>query len=121
MVYNSIRPDHKALWFLLRCKHLNSSLSRWTLFIQEYAFDVIYGRGKDYVLADSLSRYPIEGDLQRNEPSRSDVVVIFAVQCSKSLRLYSKIWKICQLAKEFCYKILQNLNSELCPQNISMC
>jgi hypothetical protein len=53
-----IRTDHYALKFLKQCRLLNDRLTRWSLLLNEFDYDVEHIRGKDNVVADTLSRFP---------------------------------------------------------------
>ena len=48
--------DHQALTFLLKTPYHNSRLLRWSLFLQEYDFDMRHCPGKENILADFFSR-----------------------------------------------------------------
>ena len=50
--------DNKAIVFMNKCHLNNSRITRWILSIQEYNFDIIYCKGKENIIADTLSRYP---------------------------------------------------------------
>ena len=52
MVYT----DHNPLVFLGRMKNSNQRLMRWSLMLQEYPLIIQHVKGKDNVIADSLSR-----------------------------------------------------------------
>lgn len=49
--------DHHSLKFLWESKWKSQRLIRWMLYLQSFHFDVDYIKGKDNVVADSLSRY----------------------------------------------------------------
>ncbi len=51
-----LRTDHRALVHILRGAASNSKLARWALRLQEFNFDVAYIKGRENVLADSMSR-----------------------------------------------------------------
>jgi hypothetical protein len=53
-----IRTDHYALKFLKQCRLLNDRLTRWSLLLNEFDYDVEHIPGKQNVVADTLSRYP---------------------------------------------------------------
>lgn len=57
----TIWTDHKSLSFIKKCRLLNSRMTRWILIIQEYDFDIEYCPAKDNVVADALSRAPVDG------------------------------------------------------------
>ena len=48
--------DHNPLTFLHKMKNKNQRLLRWSLILQEYNLDIRHIRGKDNVIADTLSR-----------------------------------------------------------------
>lgn len=54
----TIITDHKALSLIRSCRLLNSRLTRWILFLQEFDFDIKHCRGTDNVIADTLSMFP---------------------------------------------------------------
>ncbi|RWS01061.1 pol polyprotein-like protein, partial [Dinothrombium tinctorium] len=54
-----IITDSNPLTFLMRTRNLNSRLCRWSLFIQEFDFDIVYRKGKNNNVCDFLSRYPV--------------------------------------------------------------
>lgn len=58
----TVITDHKSLTFLKKCRLMNSRLTRWTLILQEYDLDIVHCAGKDNVVADVLSRYPVNQD-----------------------------------------------------------
>ena len=48
--------DHNPLIFINRMKNTNQRVMRWSLMLQEYSLDIHHIRGKDNVIADTLSR-----------------------------------------------------------------
>lgn len=56
-----IETDHMALTWLRRLGEPGGRLARWALFVQRYNFTVCYRRGKSNVVADALSRAPVDG------------------------------------------------------------
>lgn len=54
-----IRTDHAALKWLFAVKDSNSKLMRWSLILQEYDYEVKHIKGKSNVVADCLSRAPL--------------------------------------------------------------
>lgn len=55
-----IETDHKGLTFLNSTQFLNARLIRWSLFLQQYDFDVIYIRGGDNIMAVFSVEIPLE-------------------------------------------------------------
>lgn len=51
-----VYSDHNPLTFVQKMKCKNQRLLRWSLILQEYNLDVKHIKGKDNVLADTLSR-----------------------------------------------------------------
>ena len=52
----TIQTDHRALEWMERLKENNSRLTRWSLALQPYDFEIHYRSGKDNQNADGLSR-----------------------------------------------------------------
>ena len=48
--------DHNPLTFISRMKNKNQRLMRWSIILQEYILDIRHIRGKDNLVADTLSR-----------------------------------------------------------------
>ena len=48
--------DHKNLQTFMKSKMLSRRQARWALFLSQFNFKIIYGPGKDNLVADSLSR-----------------------------------------------------------------
>ena len=51
-----IITDHQALKYLQTSKHLSSKFTRWSLFLQDYDFEIIYREARKHKNADALSR-----------------------------------------------------------------
>ena len=62
-----VRTDHRALVWLHRMKDTSSKLLRWAMFLQEYQFLIVYGKGEANVVADALSRLKVTPALPVDE------------------------------------------------------
>lgn len=51
-----VYTDHNPLVFLNRMRNRNQRLMRWSLILQPFYLDIKHVRGKDNVIADTLSR-----------------------------------------------------------------
>ena len=51
-----LHSDHQSLQYIFTQPNLNARQRRWMEFLCEYDFDVHYIKGKENVVADSLSR-----------------------------------------------------------------
>lgn len=69
-----VRTDHQALTFLQNCRLTHGRLTRWILLLQEYHLQVEHCKGKDNVVADTLSRVETEENLQGYEDLRVWVI-----------------------------------------------
>ncbi|KAM8714816.1 hypothetical protein ACLKA7_001219 [Drosophila subpalustris] len=56
--------DHLALKWLNSIDNPTGRIARWALELQQYQFDIHYRRGKQNIVADALSRQPLEVILQ---------------------------------------------------------
>ncbi len=52
----TIQTNHRALMWLNQLKDKNSRLTRWSLSLQPYRFEVVHRKGVDNSNADALSR-----------------------------------------------------------------
>lgn len=52
----TILTDHRTLECFQTQKHLSRQQARWTEFLQQYNFDIVYVRGNENSAADALSR-----------------------------------------------------------------
>lgn len=55
----TVFTDHNLLTFLKCFQNPNEHLMRWALFLQPYNLDITHISGKDNVIADALSRAPL--------------------------------------------------------------
>ena len=56
-----IKTDHRSLEWLDQMRETSSRLTRWSLLLQPYQFDISYRCGKENTNADTLSRFPAQG------------------------------------------------------------
>ena len=51
-----LQTDHKALSYLGNSNFTNSRITRWSLILQNYDFDIFHIKGEDNILVDICSR-----------------------------------------------------------------
>lgn len=62
-----IITDHQALTFMKTCRLTNGTLTRWIMALQEFDLEIRHVSRKNNIVADILTRYPIENE-ERSEP-----------------------------------------------------
>lgn len=55
----TIYTDHSALTWLFKQKDLNGRLARWVMNLQQHQMQIKHVKGKNNVVADAISRFPI--------------------------------------------------------------
>lgn len=70
-----IITDHKALTYLMNCPLKSPRLTRWVLYLQEFNFMIEHCRGKDNILADCLSRYPVNNKCKIKPDNTSEIEI----------------------------------------------
>lgn len=61
-----VHTDHKNL----TCRNFNTErVMRWRLVLEEYGPEILYVKGEDNVVADALSRLPLENTLEQDDPT----------------------------------------------------
>jgi hypothetical protein len=58
-----IVTDHKPLQWLMNLKEPNARITRWSIKLSEYTYDVVYKSGKSNTNADALSRIEIHNEV----------------------------------------------------------
>ena len=72
----TIITDNNALTYLNRFKETDTKLGRWAMRMEPYADRIIYRPGRENVVADALSRAPIDSDPQMNLDEDPDEMFI---------------------------------------------
>ena len=71
----NIITDHKPLQYLLTAKELSSKLLRWINRLGHYEYNIIYRKGKQNIVADSLSRLPTEENEDENRDDEGPIII----------------------------------------------
>ena len=80
-----IQTDHQTLQWLSNVKDENSHLTRWSLALQSYQFEIEHRKGRTNANADSLSRgFPPKEVLHTGEEGGN--VIENVIKCSESIR-----------------------------------
>lgn len=74
-----IYTDHRALEFLMKSKLMPGRLSRWALYLQQFEFEIHHIPGKDNVVADCLSRSPINDEPHEKSLRERDEFTVMLV------------------------------------------
>lgn len=70
----TIITDHASLKWLMSLKDLSGRLARWSLQLQAFDFTIEHRKGSENVVADTLSRMPIESDATVEEITAEDIL-----------------------------------------------
>lgn len=66
----TVITDHASLKWLMSLKDLSGRLARWSLQLQVFDFEIVHRKGSDNIVADMLSRSPIDVNIE--ELTRED-------------------------------------------------
>ena len=77
-----VYTNHEALKSLLNTPHPSGKLARWGLALQEIDLSIFYRPGKKNVLADALSRAPIQGEDMMLVPEENLVAAVASPEFS---------------------------------------
>ena len=107
----TVVTDHCSLCFLKNKRKLPARLIRWTLFLEEFDFEIKYKSGKCHQDADCLSRYPVEGPDDCDQKLEERINVL-------SVTLDAPSFEKKQGQDSFCSTIIRQLqNSEDLSKN----
>lgn len=112
----TIISDHRALSFLRCCRLLSARLTRWVIYLQEYDFDILYRKGSENLLADTLSRYPEKGDSDEKEIPDKLVVSIFTTRQAEFAKIVAvnlKNIKSDQKNDNYCSRVLSSIQENI--------
>ena len=109
----TIITDNKALTFMQKCQLTNSRITRWILAIQEYDFEILHCKGSENIVADILSRYPEDSQMDR-PMDYDEELEINAIEIKINPKLRKQLQNISQLQKndEKLKKIINQLQSD---------
>lgn len=66
-----LQTDNRALTWLKTLRDKNARLTRWSLALQPYTFEVQHRRGRENANADALSRLPLDSCFAREKRGRN--------------------------------------------------
>lgn len=115
-----IRTDHRALTFLKTCRLTHGRLLRWSLYLQEFNFEMEFIKGKDNVACDVLSRMDETGI----NDSKIDEIKVFKVDLGykqgELINMFKQI-KDKQRQDEKYGPVIINLESNEVDEKIEKC
>ena len=71
----SVFSDHKNLVYFSEPRNLNRRQARWSLFLSDFNFRIIYRPGSSQVVSDALSRHPKVGPCSLDESFNQQIVL----------------------------------------------
>jgi hypothetical protein len=72
----SVVTDHKNLETFMSTKTLTRRQARWSLFLSQFNFKIVYGPGSDNGEADALSRRPQDVPEDQDDPRHAEKTII---------------------------------------------
>uniref|UniRef100_A0A0C9RUK2 RNA-directed DNA polymerase n=1 Tax=Fopius arisanus TaxID=64838 RepID=A0A0C9RUK2_9HYME len=87
----TVVTDHQSLKWLLKMENPTGRVGRWSIFLQQYDFTVLYRKGIDNLVADTLSRCP---NIQKaDEEDEEEEGIIMTVDTDTSCKWYQETMK----------------------------
>lgn len=110
----TVVTDHKALSFLKQCRLLSGRLTRWSLYLQEFALTICYCQGKDNIIADILSRYPDGENPMLDHPSATQIEInaLHKNKYHKEITKCKNQLMLDQRVDPFCKSMIEELEKE---------
>lgn len=90
-----IKTDHKALTFVKTWRLYNARVTRWVNYLENFQYEVQHVSGKENIVADTLSRYPPEGDILQED--KINMPKILYMELKENKDLITKLKRITEL------------------------
>jgi hypothetical protein len=102
-----VQTDHRSIIHFKTQQHMSNRQARWSEFLQQFDYEIVYKQGKENVVADALSRRP---DLETTEPLALNQITIDTSVAEDSMSLNAMIRSLYPTDPD-CVKILEVLPS----------
>lgn len=106
-----VRTDHRALTFINQCRFINDRLTRWLLYLQRFRLTVEHIKGRENVIADTLSRH-VHTEAQGYRNSDDPIIAAFQITETSGLRHDLKRLPELQLEDQQLAPFLQDDNGQ---------
>lgn len=90
-----METDHHPLVYLQTQASLSRKQPRWLEFLQQFAFRVQYVKGRDNVVADALSRKPVQKPAQQPRETDQELQAIATGTMSQNARIDEEVLQLC--------------------------